>query len=61
MGKIAKVRNFSRHDAIIINGNKYSKDEWLEIDDDIAHEELTIIEEPTQKKSKAKRGDYGNG
>ena len=61
MGLIAKVRNYSRHDVIIIGSNRYDKKEWQPIDEGIAHEELTIIEEPVKKKVKKDRGAYGNG
>ena len=58
MEKIAKVRNYSRHDVLIVAGNRYSKDEWCEIDEGIEHEELTIIEKPVKKKTgKADRGE----
>ena len=53
---IAKVRKFSRHDVIIINDKRYDKEEWCPIDEGIAHEELTIIEEPNKKKGKLDRG-----
>jgi len=63
MGKIAKVRNYSRHDTIIVNGNKYTKDKWSKICADMENEELTImdefeIEEPVSKKpAKKYRGE----
>jgi len=58
---IAKVRNFSRHDVIIIGSNRYDKVEWNDIDEDALHEELTIIKKPVKKKSiKIDGGDYGN-
>ena len=53
---IAKVRKFSRHDVIIINDKRYDKEEWCPIDEGVAHEELTIIEEPNKKKGKLDRG-----
>jgi len=59
--KMAKVRNYSRHDVIIVNGIKYDKNEWQEIDDGVVHEELTIIEQPVQKKrgkQEVKDGDW---
>ena len=58
---IAKVRNFSRHDVIIVNGIRYDKNEWHDIEEGTKHEELVIIEKSTQKRlGKKDRGNYGN-
>ena len=59
--KMAKVRNYSRHDVIIIDGKRYDKKEWVEIGDDILNEELTIIEKQAKKKQGKKSMDETRG